>query len=158
MEEQISHYMLRMGKFEFFLVSMDINLAHVNGANQAIMGVNWTRFAQLVEHYYPFAQFDFDHSPIRMFKETAPQFLVKSDHGGLKWDSDDVVIDSWDRLFTRSFAQLRNNIAHGNKALIPAAFTYERTGQFIAAGHALMDFVGQAIFNRGDWDGPIAFS
>jgi len=156
-EEEISHYMLRVAKFEFFLVSTDINLAHVSGANQAILGVNWTRLAQHVEHRYPFAQFDFDHPPIRIFKETAPQFLVQSDHGGVKWDSDDVFIDSWDRLFSRSFAQLRNNIAHGNKALMPTAFTYERTGQFIAAGHALMDFVGQAIFNRGDWDGPIVF-
>ncbi|MBD9560658.1 hypothetical protein [Ensifer sp. ENS03] len=52
---------------------MDINLAQVSGANQAIMGVNWTRFAQLVEHQYPFAQFDFDHPPIRMFKEPAPE-------------------------------------------------------------------------------------
>ncbi len=157
MEEMISQYMLRMGKFEFFLVSMDIELAHVSGANQAVMGVNWTRLAQRVENRYPFAQFDFDHPPIRMFKETAPQFLVKSDRGGLKWDSDDAAIDSWDRLFSRSFAQLRNNIAHGNKALMPAAFTHERTEQFIAAGHALMDFVGQAIFHYGDWDGPIAF-
>lgn len=78
MEEKISQYMLRMGKFEFFLVSMDIELAHVSGANQAVMGVNWTRLAQRVENRYPFAQFDFDHPPIQMFKETAPQFLVKS--------------------------------------------------------------------------------
>ena len=158
MEEEISHYMLRVAKFEFFLMSMDITLAHVNGASNAITGVNWTRLAQLVEQYHPFAHFDFDHPPIRMFKETAPQVLVKSHHDELKWDSDDVFIDSWERLFTRSFAQLRNNNAHGNKALMPAPFTYERTGQFIAAGHALMNFVGQTIFNRDDWDGPIAFS
>ncbi|MBB1251654.1 hypothetical protein [Rhizobium sp. G21] len=66
MEEEISHYMLRAAKFEFFLVNTDINLAHVSGPKQAISGVNWTRLAQLVEHHYPFAQFDFDHPPIRM--------------------------------------------------------------------------------------------
>ncbi|WP_146165120.1 hypothetical protein [Mycoplana dimorpha] len=92
-----------------------------------------------------------------MFKDSAPQFLVKADDGRLKWDSDEAVIDSWDRLFSRSFAQLRNNIAHGNKALMPAAFTHERTEKFLVAGHALMDFVAQAIFFRTDWDGPIAF-
>ncbi len=74
MEEMISQYMLRMGKFEFFLVSMDIELAHVSGANQTVVGVNWTRLAQRVENCYPFAQFDFDHPPSGCSRKRRPSY------------------------------------------------------------------------------------
>ncbi len=49
MEHEISNYMLRMGKFEFFLMNIDIGRAHVHGSSQIIMGVNWTRLAQKVK-------------------------------------------------------------------------------------------------------------
>ncbi|KSV75983.1 hypothetical protein N185_16175 [Sinorhizobium sp. GW3] len=158
MEDKISEFMLRVAKFEFFLINADIDLAHVETATGIIKGLNWTRLAQRVEDKYPFATFDFDNPPIRMLKETAPQYLVKSVEGRLKWDSDDEAIASWDLLLNRSFAQLRNNIAHGNKGLLPAPFTQRRTDRFLIAGHALMEFVAVTVLGYPDWNGQSRFN
>ncbi|WCK68982.1 hypothetical protein [Agrobacterium tumefaciens] len=157
MEDKIAVFMLRVAKFEFFLMNADLSFAHVETITGIVKGLNWTRLAQRVEEAQPFAKFDFDNSPIRLFKETSPQYLVMGPEGRLKWDSDDEVIQSWDRLLNRSFAQLRNNIAHGSKGLLSAPFTHDRTEQFLIAGHVLIDFIAVRVLGYPDWERPISF-
>lgn len=157
MEEEISRFMLATSKFEFFLVNRDLRFAHtidVRGL-RAISGVNWTEIAARIEERFPFATFNFAPSGFLAFKESSPQYLTVRKDGRLKWDSDDIHIDSWDRLLSRSFAQFRNNIAHGNKGQMPAPFTYGRTQEFLRAGHALIKFVSAEVLNEPDWETPI---
>ncbi len=157
MEEEISQFMLAAAKFEFFLVNRDIRFAHVSKVRglDVVAGVNWTAVAYRIESQFPFTDFDFTDRGILIFKETAPQYLTVGSGGALKWDSDDAPIDSWDRLLSRSFAQLRNNVAHGNKLHMAAPFTYGRTAKFLPAGHALMDFVAIEVCGQPGWKTPI---
>ncbi|MDX8470323.1 hypothetical protein RFM26_32095 [Mesorhizobium sp. VK23B] len=157
MEQDIANFMLRAAKFEFFLVNRDTSLVHtkVVGVFTAIIGVNWTKVAQFVEVAFPFNTFDFTNSGFEIFAQTAPQYLVIKHDGRLGWDCDNEPIDSWDRLLTRSYAQLRNNVAHGNKHQMPAPFTHDRTAQFLPAGLALMNFIANQVFLESDWDTPI---
>ena len=159
MEEVIARLLMKMSKFEFYLVNRDTELAHTRTANglEVVTGINWTRLAQQIERAYPFSKFDFGRSSFGVLQETAPQYLVKTANGYLKWDSDDLPITSWDRLLSRSFAQLRNNLAHGNKAQMPAPFTYDRTEKFLAAGDALIDFIAAHVFDAPHWETPITF-
>lgn len=157
MEEEISQFILAAAKFEFFLVNHDIRFAHVTNVRgiRAVAGVNWNVISVDVESRFPFASFDFAAKGILIFKETVPQYLTVGWGGTLKWDSDNAPIDSWDRLLSRSYGQLRNNVAHGNKHQMPAPFTYERTLEFLPAGHALMNFVAAEVCDQADWDTPI---
>lgn len=159
MEEEIARLLMKMAKFEFYLVNSDSDLAHTRKTNRfdVISGINWTKLADKLERKVPFAAFDFEKTALHIFKETAPQYLVRADGGRLKWDSDDVNIDSWERLLSRSYAQLRNNLAHGNKAQMPAPFTYDRTAQLLEAGHALIEFISREAFNDPHWETPIRF-
>jgi hypothetical protein len=159
MEDQIAQFLLRAAKLEFFLANADVQLVHLRPAGQLniVSGVNWTAVAQRIEAKYPFAAFDFALAPFGLFKETAPQYLVWSSENRFKWDSDDNPINSWDRLLSRSYAQLRNNIAHGNKLQMPAAFTHERTAAFLDAGNALIEFIASDVFARPHWETPIVF-
>ncbi len=157
-EDKISKFMIKISKFEFFMINENIELAHIQHKDglQKLAGVRWEKLAALIEQKHRFSVFDFKSSGFVFFKETSPQYLVK-DNGSLKWDSDEVTIDSWSKLLTRSFAQLRNNIAHGNKAHILAPFTRQRTEEFIDAGNALVDFIAKDIFSQADWEMPIEF-
>ena len=159
MDARIARFMLMVSKFEFFLVNTDLSLAHIRQTNglRKIEGTNWARVAGLVEERFPFARFDFAPSGFGIFHVTAPQYLVVGDDGVLKWDSDDESIDSWERLLARSFAQLRNNVAHGNKAQLPAPFTCDRTDQFLQAGEMLIDFIASNVFEDPGWETPIEF-
>ncbi|PBC21281.1 MULTISPECIES: hypothetical protein [unclassified Mesorhizobium] len=156
-EKDIADFMLKASKFEFFLVNRDTSLAHTNavGGLIVISGVNWTRVAQRVEANFPFHSFDFASSGFEIFAQAAPQYLVIKHDGRLGWDCDDEPIASWDWLLSRSYAQLRNNAAHGNKHQMPAPFTYDRTARFLPAGIALMNFIANRVFSEIDWDTPI---
>ena len=157
MEEKISRFMLAAAKFEFFLVNRDIRLARVANVRglDVVVGVNWAAIAACIEARFPFVDVDFAQRGFSIFKETAPQYLTVGRGGALKWDSDDIPIDSWDKLLSRSFAQLRNNVAHGNKHQMASPFTYGRTVEFLQAGHTLMDFVAIQVFGETDWNTPI---
>lgn len=157
-EDKISKFMIKVAKFEFFLINENIELAIIQDKNglHKLVGINWQKLAALIEHKHHFSEFNFESYGFRVFKDTSPQYLVK-DNGSLKWDSDQVTIDSWGELLTRSFAQLRNNIAHGNKAYTLAPFTQKRTEEFINAGHALVDFIAKDIFSQEHWELPIEF-
>ncbi|MFD9901284.1 hypothetical protein [Mesorhizobium sp. NPDC059025] len=157
MEDEIANFMLKASKFEFFLVNRANSLAltkEVRGL-KVVAGVNWTRLAQLVERDFPFASFNFSKSDFAIFVESVPQYLVLKPEGGLKWDCDNQPVDSWELVLARGYAQLRNNIAHGNKHQISAPFTYDRTAKFMTAGLALMNFIAHKIFSEFDWDTPI---
>jgi hypothetical protein len=158
LEEQIARFMLRAAKFEFYLVNNNMDFAQTKpvGAFEAIAGIQWSKVAQSLQKICPFEGFDFDASPFGVLKRTAPQFLVKGDRR-LRWDSDDNPIESWERLLGRSYAQLRNNVAHGNKAQVPAAFTHERTMEFLEAGNALIDFIAVTVCGSLHWEAPIHF-
>lgn len=159
LEEQIARFMLRVSKFEFYLVNADRDLARtisVKGLD-IIAGINWSRLAQRLESRQPFSQFDFGKSPFGIFKDTAPQYLIKRSDGRLTWDSDDEPIESWERFITRSFAQLRNNVAHGNKGQMTAPFTHDRTEKFLRAGFAFIEFIAEEVFGDPTWETPIAF-
>lgn len=157
MEEEIARFMLKASKFEFFVVNWDIELAVTRSVREftVISGINWTKLAQRVEAKFPFKSFDFSKSGFAIFAQTAPQYLVVKEQNRIAWDSDNEPIDSWDRLFSRGYAQLRNNVAHGNKKQQAAPFTYERTAKFLSAGLALMDFIATQVSPEPVWDTPI---
>lgn len=160
-EDKISKFMMKVSKFEFFLINQNIELASIKEDKgfQKLVGINWGKLAVLIEKEHKFSSFDFDNCKFNILKDTSPQFLVKNIEGveKLKWDSDNVIIDSWCKLLSRSFAQFRNNIAHGNKATIPTAFTKGRTQEFINAGDELINFITEKIFKEKDWLLPIEF-
>ena len=159
MEKLIAHFMLRAAKFEFYLINKDIGFAQTKhiGELEAISGVQWSKVAQHLQEKFPFESFDFDASSFALFKKTAPQLLVKGSGQRPQWDSDNEPQNSWERLLGRGYAQLRNNIAHGNKAQIPVPFTHGRTIEFLQAGNALIDFIAEALFGERDWEEPLAF-
>lgn len=151
---------MKVARFEFFLINSNIELGKINEESSGlkkITGVNWGKLARLLEKKFKFVDFNFKEYNLEIFKNTAPQYLVKSESGQLKWDSDDKAIDSWEILLSRGFAQLRNNIAHGNKAHISSAFTQTRTEEFIESGHCLMNFIAKEIFNVEHWASEIVF-
>lgn len=157
LDDEIANFMLLASKFEFFLVNLNQAFAHIDGRTRAVTGVNWDRVGQSLEAINPFNEFDFESSAFQIFKETAPQFLVAAESGGMKWDSDEVEVSSWQILLGRGYAQLRNNVAHGNKAQLPAAFTFDRTEEFLKAGHNLIHFVARAHSSDDTWNYAIQF-
>ena len=160
MEAEIANFMLRAAKLEFFLVNLNREFAHTKtiGSLTAVAGVNWTQVASYIENSFPFFKFNFDQSAFTLLRLTAPQLLTISEGQALKWDSDEGPIDSWDRLLSRSYAQLRNNIAHGNKFQLASPFTQDRTLHFITAAHALIDFITRDVFRSPHWETPLVFS
>lgn len=159
MEEQIARFLIRAAKFEFYLVYSDRSLAQTREiAGLAVMtGVNWPLLAHKLEAVEPFGDYDFGTSPFGIFRETVPQFLVLTAESQLSWDSEEVAINSWAILLTRGYSQLRNNIAHGNKAFPPAPFTASRTMKFIDAGNSLLDFIANTLFQDPYWESPLLF-
>ncbi len=157
LDEEISEFMLLAAKLEFFLVNLDQAFAHVNEKTRVVRGINWDRIGQSLEDKHPFAKFDFERSGFQLFKETIPQLLVAKKGGGLKWDSDEIEVSSWQVLLGRSYAQLRNNVAHGNKAQLPAAFTHDRTKEFLKAGHQLIHFIAGAHSSNETWNYAVQF-
>ena len=157
MEQAIAKFMMTMSKFEFFLINLDIDLAHVAKVRglDVVQGVNWTRLAARVEGRYAFATFDFERSGFAVFRNTAPQYLTRDGAGKLKWDSDDNPQASWDWLLSRSFAQFRNNVAHGNKHQLPAPFTFGRTQEFLHAAPILIEFIAHDVLDTPQWQTPI---
>lgn len=158
-EREISDFMLKMSKFEFFLINQNIELGRVEqkGTLQKITGIEWEKLATMLERKYKFQSFDFHSYKFFYFISNVPQYLVRSDRGELKWDSDDVTVDSWSKLLIRGYAQFRNNVAHGNKAHLASQFTEGRTKEFLAASQALIDFIAAEIFNEPCWDRSIFF-
>lgn len=112
--------MLLAAQKEFFLVNLNDGFAHVDTETRVFRGVNWDRVDQSLEGKDQFEEFDFSKSGFQIFKDTIPQRLVVKDGGGLKWDSEEVKVSSWHVLLGRNYTQLRNNIAHGSKAQLPA--------------------------------------
>lgn len=158
MDEEISKFMLLAAKLEFFLVNLDHNFAHVHTETRVVRGVNWDRVGQSLEARHPFEEFNFSKSGFQIFKDTVPQRLVAKDGGGLKWDSDEVSVSSWQVLLGRSYAQLRNNVAHGNKSQLPSPFTQDRTSKFLEAGHNLIQFIAREYSPDEFWSYAIQFS
>lgn len=159
MEHEVAAFMMKVSKFEFFLVNRDRKLAHISEVRSLsiVTGVNWTKLAQYVEDRFPFKKFDFKASGFNAFVETAPQYLVVKQDGTFGWDSDNVAVDSWDQLLSRGFAQFRNNVAHGNKYQITAPFTHERTREFLNAAPLLIDFIATNVFDTLWWETPLMF-
>lgn len=158
-EKRISDYLVRCAKFEFFLVNSNIELAKIRSisALQTISGIEWNGLAALIEEKHPYGSFNFSQSGFSFLNDNAPQFLTKRQNGSLKWDSDEPHIDSWLKVLTRSYAQLRNNIAHGNKGYLLSQFTQDRTEKFIEAGNKFMDFIAKDVFGNNSWEEPITF-
>ncbi len=122
-----------------------------------VTGIEWGKLAALIEEKKKFHDFDFSTSEFGCLKTDYPQLLVE-DEGKLKWDSEETEIESWEKLLIRSYAQLRNNIAHGNKAHLPSQFTQGRTKEFMEAGRALREFIAGDIFEKPNWKEPIQFN
>lgn len=157
MDEEIAEFMLLASKLEFFLVNLNQDFAHVDGTTKVITGVNWDRVGQSLEGMHPFNKFEFAASGFQVFKETAPQFLTVNENGGLKWDSDEVEVSSWQVLLRRGYAQLRNNVAHGNKAQLPAPFTHDRTKEFLEGGRWLIHFIAEVHSSDSTWSYAVQF-
>lgn len=157
MDEEIANFMLLAAKFEFFLVNHDQTFAHVDGDTRVVRGVNWDRVGHSLESKHPFTSFKFVESGFQLFRETVPQYLVVKEGGGLKWDSDAIEVSSWQILLGRSYAQLRNNVAHGNKAQLPAPFTHDRTREFLEAGRRLIHFVAAEHSSDETWSYEVQF-
>lgn len=149
--------MLLAAKLEFFLVNLDQDFAHVDGETRVVRGVNWDCVGQSLESKYPFIGFDFESAGFQVLTETVPQYLVAREGGGLKWDSEEVEVSSWQTLLGRSYAQLRNNVAHGNKAQLPAPFTHDRTKELLKAGRCLIHFIAGAHSSDDTWSYAVQF-
>lgn len=153
MELDIAMLMARMAKFEFFMIKSDKKLAQVNGAGK-VEGFQYCILANRIENVVPFNTFDFNASGFHVFKNEPPQYLIFRDET-LKWDSDQIEINSWKMLLTRSYAQLRNNLAHGSKSLQAAQFTHDRTPIYLKAGDAMIDFIASKVFLSPHWEGQL---
>ncbi|RZS76894.1 hypothetical protein EV217_5126 [Phyllobacterium myrsinacearum] len=151
MEQQLAEYMMRFAKFEFFLMRVDPGFVQKNKENR-VTGVQWDMLANEVEKVFPWATFDFDNSGFAIFKDQPPQYLIIREDHSLDWDGDADPVDDWSKLLTKSFAQFRNNIAHGSKGNPPRPFTHGRTPVFLAAGHNLMNFLTAGLFDGWYWD------
>ena len=132
-------------KFEFFLINERKEFAHIDGATGAVHGVNWDCVGLSLERTAPFDEFDFKEYEFEVFKKTVPMFLKFNQDDRLKWDSDEIEIDSWSVLLGRSYAQLRNNVAHGNKAQLAAPFRHGKTEEFLVAGENLIYFIANVF-------------
>ena len=148
MDGRIASFMLLAAKFEFFLINEKNEFAHINGTTGAVNGVNWDRVGNSLEKINPFNEFDFKSSGFEVFKETIPMFLKHDQDGQLKWDSEEIEINSWATLLGRSYAQLRNNVAHGNKAQLAAPFRQGKTEEFLVSGENLIHFIAN-VFGGG---------
>jgi hypothetical protein len=157
-ESEIAQYMLRFAKFEFFLLSSDPTLGTLDeNYKPKRISLDWQKVAQRVEQRCPFQTFKPHTFDFAVFFNESPQYLTLDENDELKWDSNDPSFDSWLVVLTRSLLQFRNNIAHGNKGCIPAPFTADRTIEFMKAGHALMNFLSDVLFDIVDWDSDIYF-
>lgn len=158
MDDEISDFMLLASKLEFSLVNSYPHFAKLEGEKRLVVGVNWDIVGQKLEESQPFHDFDFPSSGFQIFRETVPQRLVARDTFGLKWDSEAVEVTSWRVLLWRGYAQLRNNVAHGNKAHLAAPFTRGRTREFLEAGRQLISFIAIELSLDEAWDSAIVFS
>jgi hypothetical protein len=151
--------MLTAAKFEFFLINKNIELARIEekAGFQKLTGVEWGKLAAFIEKKYQFSKFDFNGCPFSFLSKEVPQYLVKSKNGIPSWDSNEVIVDSWDKLLSRGYAQFRNNVAHGNKAQLPSQFTEDRTEKFLQASLALISFIATDVFDEPQWEGSILF-
>lgn len=145
MDNRIASFMLLAAKFEFFLINVSNDFAHIDGTTGAVRGVNWDRVGNALEERNPFDGFDFKGCEFEVFKQTLPMFLKFNQDGRLKWDSEEIEINSWATLLGRSYAQLRNNVAHGNKAQLAAPFRQGKTAEFLAAGENLIHFIANVF-------------
>ena len=145
MDDRIANFMLLAAKFEFFLVNENSDFAHIDGITGAVHGVNWGRVGNSLERTNPFDGFDFKDYGFEVFKQTVPMFLKYDHDGQLKWDSEEIEISSWAALLGRSYAQLRNNVAHGNKSQLAAPFRQGKTEEFLVAGENLIHFVANVF-------------
>ncbi|MER9387801.1 hypothetical protein [Mesorhizobium sp. M0435] len=157
MEQDIALLTVRIAKLEFYLLTISSKFAQLDAGGKRIIGFDWQRVGREIENCVPFATFDFANSGFAILRDTAPQFLTVTNDGNLHWDSDDHPIDSWERLMDRSFAQLRNNLAHGSKHRPAAPFTHGRTVDFLKAGHAIIDFVARSVLRKPDWEKPLGY-
>ncbi|MGE0269576.1 MAG: hypothetical protein AB7S78_14090 [Candidatus Omnitrophota bacterium] len=160
-EQEISDLLLRFAKLEFYLINKNSEFARTEsiGKMTKITGFDWQKVAPVIQDKASFQCYDFKNSPFKILKDEPPQFLTITQdcNKKIKWDSDDTPINSWDRFLTRSVAQIRNNIAHGNKAHIPAPFTADRTQKYIAAVNEFFEFLMEDIFDDKHWETPIIF-
>lgn len=157
MESTISEFMLLAAKFEFFLATHNRNFVHIDGTTHKVIGMNWENVATSLSTAYPFNSFDFASSGFEYLVKTVPQHLIWPPDAAPRWDSEEVDVNSWHILIQKGYAQVRNNVAHGNKALLPAPFTPERTEKFIIAATALIHFVVEAHEGSPYWNAEIHF-
>jgi hypothetical protein len=145
MDDRIAKFMLLAAKFEFFLINHSYEFAHIDGRTGAVKGVNWDRVGSSLEGARPFSEFAFKESGFDIFKETVPMFLKLTRDSRFRWDSEEIEINSWETLLGRSYAQLRNNVAHGNKAQLAAPFRHKKTEEFLVAGEKLILFIAETF-------------
>lgn len=157
MEELVSRAMLRISKFEFYLLSRDVGLARL-GADRKVIGIDYEKLAEKIEPIHEFNEFDFENSDFKIFKNEPPQFIVLREDQTLQWYSDCIAVTNWKLFFKHGYVQLRNNLAHGNKNFPAFHFTSGRTEQYLKAADALIDFVSAGILNDPDWETVLEYS
>ena len=161
LDEKISKFMLKFSKFEFYLITQFLELARTTECPikncKKIAGLNWERLAKKLEEKNKFSDF-LNNKHFPLLSTNPPQYVVITDKRKLKWDSDEAKIDSWETFLTRSLAQLRNNVAHGNKALENAQFTDGRSEEFIEEASRLTDFIIKTLTGKNDWETGIFFN
>lgn len=151
-EERLSQYLLRAVKFEFYLISEEPTFAQTNGSGR-VTGIQWGKVAKKIED----KKCSFKEIPdsFIVLKKNPPRFLRKEDNQ-LTWSKrDDVAIESWRCLLKKGLAQLRNNIAHGSKALPHMDVEQGRVESLLEAGTALMGFIAKELFSDNNWEQSI---
>jgi len=161
-EKEISSFMLRFSKFEFYLIDMLPELIIASGcpkcADRKITGLDWNKLAAKLEKKITFACIKSKNMNFHMLIDQHPQYLVITPENKIKWDSDVFPINSWNDLLVKGLAQLRNNIAHGNKNHITAPFTHERTKDFLISANYLLNFIIETLLpDHKPWEMEITF-
>ncbi len=150
-EQEISDYLTRSTKFEYFLIHHNPSFAK-RKSDKKIIGINWEALADHIERSHSFATATQNFSTL---KSQPPGFLVIRNEQ-VEWEPNCAIIETWKDFLINSFAQLRNNVAHGSKAH-PSNSAPDRARKLVREGNALMTFIAKDVLHVDSWEEDIFF-
>ena len=104
-----------------------------------VTGIRWDKLTKKLQGY-DLTKIS-KESDFSIFITYPPEYLITHQaEPRLIWKKENETIDDWDKLIRKGFTQLRNNIAHGSKAL-PAPYNPDRTKKLLSAGYNFMDLI-----------------
>ncbi|WP_425073713.1 hypothetical protein [Sagittula sp. S175] len=158
-EEDIAGFMMRASKLEFAIVQRDCQrfARTARGDPTKVVGYDVEPVSEALEAAQPFSVGYANSKVFGFLAEHSPSWLVRVE-GQLGWSARhdfSAAEQSWLQTL-KNYAQLRNNVAHGNK-MLPAAETGDRTEAFLGAARNFQDEVARLLDLQG-WNADIQFS